>query len=493
MTNLQRRYDDLNSDSTEGELRALRDEVVALREAVLRQGNERLAEWGAASEGARNLAHYLALRSRDLSALQGRLAAFGLSSLGRSEDHVMTSLDGLVTTLNRLNGVASDYPPANMRRAGENALAQACDRIFGAREKSQSTRIMVTLPSEAADDPDLVRTLIEAGMDCARINCAHDDAAAWERMAKHVRVEAKRRGAPCPILMDVAGPKLRVETVQAPEGYRLRPGERPHLVAAPDRREKFPAFTINFPQVLSQLREGADISFDDGKAIGRVVSVTESRAELEITAARAKGLRLKPGKGVNLPTTELELPSLTNKDLADLDIVARVADLVGLSFVQRGEDVRRFQSELAARRGDRPAQALVLKIETPLAIRNLPKLIVAATEKNPTAVMIARGDLAIEVGFARLSEMQEEILWLCEAAHIPVIWATQVLDQLIHEGVVSRAETTDAAAAQHADCVMLNKGPYLAQGVRFLRDVLDRMERHHLKKFDRLGHLKAWS
>jgi pyruvate kinase len=106
--------------------------------------------------------------------------------------------------------------------------------------------------------------------------------------------------------------------------------------------------------------------------------------------------------------------------------------------------------------------------------------------------MIARGDLAVELGFARLSEMQEEILWLCEAAHAPVIWATQVLDQLVHEGVASRAEATDAAMAQKADCVMLNKGEFLTGGVRFLRDVLDRMERHHAKKFARLSQLQAW-
>jgi pyruvate kinase len=107
--------------------------------------------------------------------------------------------------------------------------------------------------------------------------------------------------------------------------------------------------------------------------------------------------------------------------------------------------------------------------------------------------MIARGDLAVEVGFARLSEMQEEILWLCEAAHTPVIWATQVLDQLLREGVASRPEATDAAMGQRADCVMLNKGRFLLEGVRFLRDVLGRMERHQSKKFARLARLRAWS
>ena len=134
----------------------------------------------------------------------------------------------------------------------------------------------------------------------------------------------------------------------------------------------------------------------------------------------------------------------------------------------------------------------MLKIETPLAVRNLPRLIVQSALHHPTAVMIARGDLAVELGFARLSEMQEEMLWLCEAAHVPVIWATQVLDQFIKDGAPSRAETTDAAMAQRAECVMLNKGPYLAEAVTFLRDVLARMDRHQSKKFARFTPLRAW-
>lgn len=482
----------LKADDATLELRQIRDDVAALRDAVARQGETRLLDWGTTGEGARNLAHYLALRSHDLTALQLRLSAYGLSSLGRSEADVMTALDALLATLRRLCGEGADYPPREAMRAGEDALIRACDQIFGACDGARQTRIMATLPSEAAADASLVSALIDAGMDCARINCAHDDAAAWSRMIDNVRAASRRLGRPCRVLMDIAGPKLRIEAVRAPEKYRLHPGERPRLVARLDQHSGPIAFSVNFPQVVSQLRPGAEISFDDGKATGRIVAVNDEGVEIEIVAARTKGMRLKPDKGVNLPSIDLELPPLTPKDLADLDVVARSADIVGFSFVQRVDDVILLQAELAARRGEKPAQALVLKIETPLAIRNLPRLIVQSAARHPTAVMIARGDLAVEVGFARLSEMQEEILWLCEAAHVPVIWATQVLDQLVHEGVASRPETTDAAMAQRADCVMLNKGDYLPQGVRFLRDVITRMERHQSKKFARLGKLQAW-
>jgi pyruvate kinase len=476
-------------DTTERNLHALRDEVAALRDSVEREGEGRLADWGlpTAAPGARNLACYLALRGRDLSELQHRLAAYGLSSLGRSEADVLGALDALYTTLRRLCGETADYPA----RAGEDALVAACNEIFGDGETR--TRIMATLPSEAAGDPGLVSALIDAGMDCARINCAHDDAAAWTRMAGHVRNAAGRLGRPCRVLMDIAGPKLRLEEVRGPEKCRLFPGDRLRLVPQLGKRGKEIAATLNFPQVVAQMQPDAEISFDDGKALGRVLTCDDEGAEVEITASRAKGLRLKPGKGVNLPAIDLELSPLTEKDLGDLDAVAQLADLVGFSFVQRVEDIALLDRELTARRGAAPPQGLVLKIETPLALRNLPRLMVEAAARGPAAVMIARGDLAVEVGFVRLSEMQEEILWLCEAAHMPVIWATQVLDQFVHEGIASRAETTDAAMAQRADCVMLNKGAYLPQGVRFLREVLDRMQRHQSKKFARLARLGAWS
>ncbi len=108
----------------------------------------------------------------------------------------------------------------------------------------------------------------------------------------------------------------------------------------------------------------------------------------------------------------------------------------------------------------RPRSGLIAKVETSLAVANLPELIVQGAGRQPLAIMIARGDLAVEVGSRRMAEIQEELLWLCEAAHVPVIWATQVLDNFVKKGARHRAELTDAAMAERAECVMLNKGPY---------------------------------
>ena len=211
-----------------------------------------------------------------------------------------------------------------------------------------------------------------------------------------------------------------------------------------------------------------------------------------VTSVRPTGVKIKHGKGVNLPGVEVEIPALTEKDLRDLDFVARNADTIGFSFVQSPQDVRDLIAALEERLGDGELPAVMLKIETELAVRNLPRLLVQAGGRLPVSVMIARGDLSVELGMNRTSEMQEEILWMCAAAHVPTVWATQVLESLMKEGRASRAEVTDAAMGQRAECVMLNKGPYAPQGIAFLQEVLRRMERHHGKRIAILGPLHSW-
>lgn len=146
-----------------------------------------------------------------------------------------------------------------------------------------------------------------------------------------------------------------------------------------------------------------------------------------------------------------------------------------------------LQQELAAR--GKSGLGIILKIESRQGFDQLPFSLIAALRHHPVGIMVARGDLAIEVGFERLAEVQEEILWLSEAAHTPVIWATQVLETLAKTGIPSRAEVTDAAMGARAECVMLNKGEHILDAVRFLDHVLHRMQAHHLKKRSMLRRL----
>ena len=171
---------------------------------------------------------------------------------------------------------------------------------------------------------------------------------------------------------------------------------------------------------------------------------------------------------------------MTPKDRQDLEFASRHGDLISLSFVRRPEDVAELIHELdCLGAGD---TGIIIKIENRPAVEALPQILLTAMRRPKIAVMVARGDLGVEIGLERMAEIQEEILWLCEAAHVPVIWATQVLESLAKRGLPSRAEVTDAAMSGRAECVMLNKGPHMLLALDFLCDVLARVKEHQTKK-----------
>jgi pyruvate kinase len=211
---------------------------------------------------------------------------------------------------------------------------------------------------------------------------------------------------------------------------------------------------------------------------------------VEITHARDGGEALAGDKGINLPDSAIDVPALSEKDIADLALVARHGDIVGLSFAQRASDVEALVECLHGLGASH--LGLILKIETRRGFENLPELALTAMASRASGIMIARGDLAVECGYERLAEVQEEILWLAEAAHLPVVWATQVLETLAKTGRPSRAEITDAAMGERAECVMLNKGPHVLDAIRMLDDILRRMQAHQSKKRPLLRALRSF-
>ena len=462
----------------------------------------------------------------------------------------------------------------------------------------------------------LVSSLLENGMTCARINCAHDDPVIWLGMITNVRRAETEMGRPCRILMDLAGHKVRTGSIAlGPSIHHIRiqkdrtgkivaPGyliltvdsESPstdnsifrvsipkslHKKLAPEvslgfidnqnkqrclkvekalsdtdwlvscekaaylvsgctltlttaqqsnSRGSIDKFTLRkfsgepldirvfknellllttgnidgkpaeydndgilihpaqigctLSSAIEKLQIGQPVWIDDGKLGAIVEAVTEQGALLRVTEAKASGVRIQSDKGINFPEAEFNLPPLTQKDLADLDFVCVHADLVGFSFVETLADMEYLISELAIRNA--PKLPIIAKIETNRAVKNLPDIILGTIGRRNLGIMIARGDLAVELGSARLAEIQEELLWLCEAAHVPVIWATQVLESIAKKGTRSRPEFTDAAMAVRAECVMLNKGPYILDAINALVNVMIRMHEHQRKKFSRL-------
>ena len=241
------------------------------------------------------------------------------------------------------------------------------------------------------------------------------------------------------------------------------------------------------PEAFEFVSAGDRISFNDGKISGLVQAIEDEYLEIEITKAKPTGSRLRADRGINFPDSDIRLPGLTIADKNNLKFVIRHADAVSLSFVRRPIDIIALQDELDKLGAGEIG--LIVKIETKKGFKNLPKLLLTAMRRYPIAVMIARGDLAVECGWERLAELQEDILWYCEAADVPVIWATQVLEHKAKKGLASRAEVSDAAMSQRADCVMLNKGPHILAAIRMLDDILRRMQAHQYKKSARLGRL----
>jgi pyruvate kinase len=482
--------------------------LLAVRQQVIAEGRARFDGWRSQITrrsflmSGLNFAQYLALRRRDLRPLQAVLSPWGLSSLGRIEAHVQPNLDAVLATLADIGRLdhpdLPKRPRPNQFLRGDRILANNTTEVFGVGSAGRRVRVMVTLPSEAASNYGLVRDLMTHGMNIARINCAHDDATAWESMVAYVRRAERETGLACKIAMDLAGPKSRTADLRKPEAGVLFKGDTVLMTAdkPPKDHGATMALRCTLTDALGQLKIGQAVYFDDGRIGGLVEHLRPEGVMVRITRARDIGEKLKADKGVNFPDTDLRLNPLTDKDLQDLDFVAAYADMVNYSFVQSAADIARLQTELAARADKRvglPQIALIAKIETARAVRALPEIIVRAAGVQPFGVMIARGDLAVEIGWERLAEIQEQILWLCEAAHVPVIWATQVLEGLAKDGLPSRAEITDAAMAERAECVMLNKGPYILDALNILDGVLRRMETHQIKKSSRLRALKSWA
>ncbi len=288
-----------------------------------------------------------------------------------------------------------------------------------------------------------------------------------------------------------------LEVPMRPHRITLAVGDRFALVrVGASAPAGLPAIGCTLEAALASLRVGQRVLFDDGHLETVAEETCPTHAVLRVTFAPVRGLALGGEKGVNLPDTDLALPLLGPDDERAIELAHELADVLGASFVRSAADVRTLYARLdelderpgphagpRARRAVREGPlGVIWKIETAQAFAALPEILFAALERPPTGVMIARGDLAIEAGSERLAELQEEILWLTEAAHMPAIWATQVLDLHARTGRPTRAEVTDAAMSVRAECVMLNKGPYVVEAVEALDNILRRMEQHQYKK-----------
>jgi len=555
---------------------------------------------------AKNLVHYLAFKSVDNAQFQKKLSTLGLPIATNNIEHnVLFNLITIKTIVSCLlnNEFNMSTKPVFNANETKNLLKKHTDSLYGNLESDRRTRILVTQPTEAADDESFAQKMVSVGMNSARINCAKDNEKIWLKTIENI----KKADDNCSIMLDLAGPKLRTGKMKpGPKVIRIKPkkdklgnkvkpakiwlapfGNFPpnnkkadaiipvnkkwlkktksgsYIIFRDSRNKKckivieeaagngrwgicedsayinpntllnvfvedskkaeihsiqkiLPLEEIIFlfkgdllrihkkpilgeptkrnsdgsvaevahisctlPEIFNHVKKEEPIYFDDGKIEGVITDVKTNFITVKITNTKKKGGKLKADKGINLPQSNLGVKGLTEKDKSDLSFINKHANIVSFSFVNDAADVSDLLNELESMNSN---LGVLLKIETQNAFRNLPSILFEAMKHYPTGIMIARGDLAIETGWKNFAVIQEEIFKMCQAAHLPTTLATQVLENLAKKGIPTRAEITDAALAQRADCVMLNKGYYIDKAAKMLDKILRRMQRVEKQK-----------
>ena len=333
----------------------------------------------------------------------------------------------------------------------------------------RKAKILATL-GPASDSAAQIRALVEAGADVFRFNLSHGSHADHRRRYELVRQVEAEMGRPIGVLVDLQGPKLRVGafrngSVDLVAGARFRLD----LSSTPGDETRAP---LPHPEVLAALRPGAELLLDDGRIRLRVETAAPDHAETIIVT----GGRLSDRKGVNLPDVVLGVSPLTDKDRADLQFGLELGtDWIALSFVQRPEDVSEARRLIGQR------AAIIVKIEKPSALTHLDELI-----QLSDAIMVARGDLGVEMPPEDVPSAQKRIVGACRLAGKPVVVATQMLDSMIHAPAPTRAEASDVATAVYdgADAMMLSaetaSGDYPIESVSMMNRIIARTERDPL-------------
>jgi pyruvate kinase len=336
-------------------------------------------------------------------------------------------------------------------------------------KRNRKTKIVATL-GPVSSTAEMVRSLFAAGVDVFRLNFSHGTHADHEKRLKLIRAFEKEIGRPIGVFADLQGPKLRLGTFEKGE-VDIHKGMKITLDSDPapgnDKRVYLP-----HPEILEALQTGSDILLDDGKVHLKVVKKKKDSVETEVIA----GQKLMDRKGVNLPNVLLKVSSLTEKDRIDLEAALKMGvDWIALSFVQRPEDV----AEARALVGDRAK--IIVKIEKPSALESLDAIVYLAD-----AVMLARGDLGVEIPAERVPSVQKKVVRACRLAGKPVIIATQMLESMISSPRPTRAEASDVATAIYdgTDAVMLSaetaSGQYPLEAVSIMDRIATDVEQDTL-------------
>jgi len=342
------------------------------------------------------------------------------------------------------------------------------------------TKIVATI-GPASESEAMLRNLIRDGMNVARLNFSHGTHTQHRRIIRRLRRLSREIGHPIAILQDLCGPKLRVGEIANPP-MELQRGESVTLSARPARGGA--SIPIAYPELPRHLARGDRLLLDDGALQLRV----EGSTETEISARVVIGGQLSSHKGINIPDVTLDIPAVTEKDVDDLGFgLDAGVDWVAMSFVRSPDDLKPLRDLMERRSRQIP---IIAKIEKHEAIRHLDDIVASAD-----GIMVARGDLGVELPVDRVPTLQKDIIQRCNKANKPVITATQMLESMVHNSQPTRAEVSDVANAiwDGTDAVMLSGetavGRYPRAAVRMMATVAARAENRI--DFQRLSHERS--
>ncbi len=314
---------------------------------------------------ARNLYHYLLLRSFDLRKYHGTLSDLGLSSMRTAEGYVLANLYNLIKQIRLIRDVPFDVS-ADAGSVGykksKRLLVKHANTLFNEGRKKHFTEIMVTLPDEAADNPEIIERMVLSGMEVARINLSHGNPDIWNKTVQLIRTVRRETGQDIKIYMDLSGPKIRTSTIEIRgkkgklrSGIPIKKGE--HLILTKretlGKKSKFGSLNeqlekaevgVQLNEIVDNGKMGHVVLFDDGMIRAKVIAKRDDELELIITDCYKT--KLSSHKGINLPGTVLNLPALTDKDMECLPFICEHADIVGYSFVRTASDVQKLFAEL---------------------------------------------------------------------------------------------------------------------------------------------------
>ncbi len=335
--------------------------------------------------------------------------------------------------------------------------------------RRRNAKIIATVGPACSTEAMLAK-LFEAGADVFRLNFSHGNHEDHKTRYDIIRGLDARFGRPIGILLDLQGPKLRVGEFKGGRAL-LTAGQKFRLDLSPDWGDQNRA-PLPHPEVFRSLAPGTDLLLDDGRLRLKVAKCGADFAETEVVV----GGELSDHKGLNVPSAILDVSSLTRKDIADLNYGLELGvDWVALSFVQRAEDVAEARRRIAGRAG------IMTKLEKPTAIEHLDEIVALSD-----AVMVARGDLGVELPPEDVPGIQKRIIRACRQAGKPVVVATQMLDSMVHSPTPTRAEASDVATAVYdgADAVMLSAetavGEYPTESIAMMDRIIYRVERDPL-------------